>query len=535
MPSSGRKLTQVWVVALSLVLAAFALAACGKSGDGSSSTASSSTASEPTSEERTGGDLVWAKPEEIDTFDPILGGLTTSAEFQQLVYERLVDVNGIEVEPQLAESWEQPAPNQYVFTLQKGATFSNGRAMTVDDVVGSLERAIGPDAIIWGPRLGITKVEAVGKDKVKVTLDGPRTDFLASLANAAVSIVPMKEVEDGSFDPTKEMLGTGPFMVAAHKKDDYWTFVPNPYHADENSPRVDKLTVKIMPEDAARIAGLRDGSVDVTTFTTPDAVPLLAGQSNVEVVPQKTTDFYRLDMNAFTSMFKDKRLREAVSLGIDRQEIADVAFGGEAEPTAALTQSYGEICDAADMPFAEPDVEKAKELVKEAGAEGKTITINSYNVLVPMSKPIAEVVQKQLEAIGFNVKIESLEAGEAFAKVFGETADFDLSIGSSTGYPDPAMGLRNWNPEEVGWNVSFLRPNATITKLVGEANKIPAGEQRDEDLKKVCEEIAADANVIPLVTLERIIAYRSDLVEPDIQDIETYAIPLRYVAGYGLN
>jgi peptide/nickel transport system substrate-binding protein len=546
----GKNLSKVSAAILFMFLLAVAISACGTSTSTNSTattTSSSSSASEsssgsgsgeiePAATSQKGGELIWAKAAEVTALDPIAGGYT-SIELQTLVYETLIQVNGTELEPALAESWEQTAPDQYVLTLRKGATFSNGRPMTDADVIGSLERATSPKSIVWGGIPGIKKVVADGEGKVKVTTEGPRTSFLASLGHIAMAILPMKELHEGTFDPEKEMIGTGPFMVAGHKKDTSWTLVPNPYYWNKELPRVDKLTVRIMPEEAARIAGLRTGSVDVTEFKNPDSLQLLEGIPNVETYSQKTTSFYRLDVNVKNSVFSNKKMREALSLAINRQEIAEIALAGQSEPTAAITPTFGSLCNQEEMPYAHQDVNRAKELVKEAGEEGKTIVINTFNTIVPLSKPIGEVLQKQLEAIGLKVELESLEAGEATERIFGGeeiTPEFDLSVGESSDEPDPALGLRNWNPEGVGWNAAYLVPNKEINRLVAAINTIPEGQKRDADIKKICTEVALDANMLALDTTENVIAWRSDVVEPKIQEVESYTIPLRYLASFAV-
>jgi peptide/nickel transport system substrate-binding protein len=537
----GRQRAKASAAILALALVSLTLAACGSSGStgtgeagGGSATEAAETVSKPESTARTGGEIVWGKPTELTSYDPNLIDGGPSAEILQLVYEPLVSSVGTKVVPGVAESWEQTAPDEYVFTIRKDAKFSNGKPVTVADVVGSVKRATAPEASYWSEFPGVKTVKAMGQNKVAITTKGVRTSFLPAMSYIAMAILPMEELEAGNFDPSKEVLGSGPFMVAAHKKDNYWTLVPNPYYWNKDLPRVDKLTVRYMPEEAARIAGLRDGSVDVSTFSSPDAVQLLEGVPNVETFNQKTTGFYRLDINAKTSIFKDKKLREAVSLAIDRQEIAETALAGQSEPSSILTSAFGPVCPAEEMPFGEPDVAKAKELVEEAGAVGKTIVINDYNVVIPESKPIAEVMQKQLEAIGFNVEIESLELGEADKRIFGTHADFDLALGLSTGYSDAAMGLRNWNPEEAGWNVSFVLPDPEINELIKKTSAMKPGPERDADLKKVCTAVAANANDIALDTVSQTIAWRSDAVEPDLEEVETNEIPLRTLAGFGV-
>ena len=93
----------------------------------------------------------------------------------------------------------------------------------------------------------------------------------------------MKELSEGSFDPTKAMLGSGPFMVKEHLQDESWTLEKNPNYWREGHPKIDRLVIRIMPDDTTRIAGLREGRVDFATFENPDTPRLLKGVPNVDV------------------------------------------------------------------------------------------------------------------------------------------------------------------------------------------------------------------------------------------------------------
>ncbi len=483
---------------------------------------------------RRGGTLVWAKPADATLLDPTRSNTSTSWELLRLTYENLVGLgDNLRVVPELATSWTQKSPTTYVFELRKSAKFSNGRAMTAADVVGSLRRLDDPKlAAVWASQLGIRSVSATGSMQVSVTLDEPKTSFLPALAGSSAAILPMKELSEGSFDPKKELLGTGPYKVVNHTQGQSWTFERNPYYWRPDLPKANRVNVRIMPDDSARIAALRDGSADVTTFEIPDAIRLLKGQANVKTVVQTTTDFYRLDLNARSSIFRDDRLRQAVALSIDRDRIIDVALGGVGKPTAAVSQAYTGICDPAQLPFARPDATRARQLVAAAGATGKTVEIIAP-VIIPMSSPIAQILQQNLQAAGLKVRITPLEIGQVQKRAYtGKSADFDLVVSWFAGYADPAMTPVRWNPELTGYNKPWMKPDRPFYKLLDEALTTPPGAKRTATLREICSHIAQSANIIPLVTKDSVVAYRTDRVVAPIRSLEGYAVPLRNLSEF---
>ncbi len=475
--------------------------------------------------------LTWGKPSEPIGLDPSMTAGATSWELFNLVYEGLMSLDGnLKPVPRLAESVEQKSPTTYVFRLRHGVRFSNGREMTSDDVVGSLERVIDPKTKSpWAGQLGIRRVSADGSDEVTVDLTAPRPSFLAALAASYPVILPMKELTAGTFRPTKEMLGTGPFKVAGHVENESWTFARNPYYWRPGVPTVDTLNVKIIPDDAARSAALRDGSIDVTTFELPDSIRLLKGQSNIVTQVQPTTDFYRIDVNAATSVLKDDRLRQAVALSVDRTKIRDVALGGIGKPTAASPVAFGSDCAPGGVPFGMPDLARARALVQQAGALGKTVEIITPT-LVPTAKSIALVLQQNLQAVGLKSSITSLDIGEVIKKAWdGKSSDFDLIVTWFAGYGDPAMVLNFWNPGGGSFTKSYVRSDATLNGLIDQSLSTPPGAKRSRLLTQTCSRIAEDANIIPLVTKDAIVAYQKDKLSSIKIAPEGYGVPLRYL------
>ncbi len=481
-----------------------------------------------------GQQLVWGKPADADVLDPPAAGNATSWELLKLSYEGLVGLDDkLRIVPELAESWKQTSPTTYEFELRDGVKFSNGRELTADDVVGSLRRLVDPKtAATWAGQLGIRSVTAKGDRKVNIALVTPKTSFVAALAGSSAAILPMKELRDGTFDPKKQLLGTGPYVATAHSQNESWQFTKNPHYWRSGQPKTDRLTIRIMPDDAARAAALRAGTIDFTTFEVPDSIKLLEGQPNLKTVVQTTTDYYRLDVNARSSLFSDARLREALALSIDRDKIKNVALGGIGKPSAAVPPAFDGVCDLGAVPNGRPDPKRARDLVAAAGATGKTVEINTIS-LVPMSSPIAQVIQQNLQDAGLKVKIVALDIGAVMKRAYSGTAgDFDLVVSWSAGYADPAMDLAWYIPELVTFNKGFVRPDPQLNALVDKGMETSPGAERTATFRQTCARIAQNANIIPLVTKDAIIAYRTDQLTPNLLTVEGYALPLRRLAEF---
>jgi peptide/nickel transport system substrate-binding protein len=327
--------------------------------------------------------LIWGKPAEITGFDVHVAGTVTSWEMYEMVYETLLTADeNLKLQPGLAASWEQTSPTSYTFKLRPGAKFSNGRAVTSEDVAGSLERIKDPKtASYWSAQLGdIDKIETPDAQTVKVVLKSPHPAFLAALAHISAAIIPIKELKAGTFDPAKQLLGSGPFAVKDHKQDESWSLARNPDYWAKGLPIADALQAPIIPDDSARMAALRDGRIDFTSFSNPDIAQTLAKTPNIAVAAQKTTNYYRIDVNALNpkSAFHDKRVRQAMNLALDRDAINNLVFGGTTAVDYPVPAAFGKSACKDTPTYAWPRdkrLARAKELLKEAGAEHPHVSL----------------------------------------------------------------------------------------------------------------------------------------------------------------
>lgn len=483
------------------------------------------------------GTIIWSKPLETKNLDPQTAILESAWQLSHMVYDQLTTMDDqMHTMPSLAQSWEQPTPTSYVFHLRGDVKFSNGRPMTVDDVAGSIERMIDPKTgSFWVKQVGqISSITRVDDKTLRIDLAVPYTPFLAALSASFASILPMKELKEGKFDPTKEMLGTGPYMVTEHVAYDHWTLKRNPYYWRAGLPRTDEVLVRIMPATNAQIAALRNGTVDIATFeASPDAPLLLRNLHDVTVVDQRGSNMYFLALNAVAknSPFLNENLRRAIALTLDRQMMVNMAMGGVGEPTTVMAPVFN-ACDPAKLPYFRQNLKLARELLKESGSEHLSFELLVRNV--PADIQLAQVVKQNVGRIGLTANISVLDEGIWVKRAWlTNPSQFQATIFWYAGYSDPSMVPLWWNPTVSGFTTGYTLEDAKLNGLIAAARRISdSNPARKGALQNVCTAIDETANVIPLVTRVDTIAYRSDKIKAKIVPVEGYGYTLRGIAEF---
>lgn len=503
--------------------------------------------------------LSWGTSLDVDTMDVHIAGTVASWLMYQMVYETLLTTDkDLNLRPGLAESWKQNSPTNYTLNLRRDAKWSNGRPVVAADVVGTLERIAGTEmnpagvaaaktdeekkkvsnriASYWSRQLGsIKSLTAVDEHTVRVELEKPHTAFLAALAHITAAIIPMKEFKDGSFDPTRQMMGSGPFMVSVHKPKESWTLVRNPYYWRKGYPKVDTLNVLIIPDEAARVAALRDGRIDYSSFANPDIGRLVAGDNNLVVTSQNTTNYFRMDINALSdkSAFKDKRVRQAASLAIDRDAIANIVFAGAAKPDYPVPGAFGKSAckdvDTYKLPRAER-LDKARKLMASTGKSNVDVELIATSS-DPIYARIAQVVQQNLKPVGINVKIQQMPVAEYLDKVFTK-GDFDAALSWLAGYSDPTMVIAWWNPKFAVWNTVFHEYVPALADALEKVRGAPEGAVRDGQLAEICRMIDDGSNILALVSKVDFIVHRKDTMDIRLDPVSGSSNTYQYVAEF---
>lgn len=504
---------------LTLILVTFGLvaAACSPSAPTGTTPSSPATQQPTAAQAATGGTLVWGKQLDMQSSNPPKDGSKQSYEIFRLVYQTLTqptEEGGVEGE--LAESWEASSPTTYVFKLRPGVKFSNGRELDASDVVTTLE-IYKKDSPLWG-RLTLDTFTAVDARTVRFELVRPNGAFPAALMS--FFIFPGKEIKDGSFSIDKGFLGTGPFMVKDHVQDVSWTFVKNPHYWRQGHPKVDQLDVKIIKDDAARIAALKSGQIDFAIFDSNDTGRLLQDAPNTKVVVQGTTDYYYLMLNSvwLESKFRDPKVRRAISLALDRQKIIDTALSGVGKPTGFPSIGFSDGCDIASVGAGKQDLEQAKTLLKEAGAENLTFTLTLAPVYgATLGPQMAQVLQQDLAKIGVKMTIAILDGGVWVDGLLKGTHESTLNW--FTGGSDASTSLAT----PFGGSATFskyLAADPEMLAMVASAQAEPPGPKRTDQMKQFCEKVFERSDFLPIATKPTVIAYRTDRVNPVLLPVE---------------
>ena len=503
--------------------------------------------------------LNWGTAGDVDSMDVHIAGTVNSWQMYEMVYETLLTTDkDMKLRPGLAESWKQTSPTSYVLNLRKDAKWSNGRPVVAADVIGTFERITGVEmnpagvaaaktdeekkkasskiSSYWSRQLGVIKsMSAPDDNTVRVELEKPHTAFLAALAHITAAIIPIKELKDGSYDPSKQLMGSGPFMVSAYKPKESWTLVRNPYYWRKGYPKVDTLNVLIIPDEAARVAALRDGRIDYSTFSNPDIGRLVAGDKRLVVDSQSTTNYYRLDINALSdkSAFKDKRVRQAMNLAIDRDAIANIVFAGVSKPDYPVPSAFGKnACKDVDTyKLPRPArLEKAKQLMAATGKPSVDVEVIA-STADPIYARIAQVIQQNVKPVGINVKIQQMPVAEYLNKTFTK-GEFDASLSWLAGYSDPSMVIAWWNPKYAVWNTVFHEYVPPLADALDKMKGAPDGAERDAQLAEICRMIDDGANILALVTKVDFIVHRADTMDIRLDPVSGSSNTYQYVAEF---
>ncbi len=392
-------------------------------------------------EPQSGGSLLIGKAQEAVGLDPHLITARSSFELTGQVYNQLVDLDDNYAPiPELAASWENPDDTTFIFTLRDDVTFHNGRPLVAEDVKYSFERIMAEEtASPWATQLElIESIETPDDTTVVVNLSEPFGAFMSTIASSWAAIVPMEEVEANG-DLQSVMVGTGPFMLDEYTAETQTVLKANPDYFD-GAPMVDELVFKIIPDEAARLAALRTGEIHMSALADNASAGLAARSDGVSVADQQTTDYYLLGLNNQREPFTDPRVRQAMSMAVDRDALINSVFFGEGLVAGPIVETLGDWATPVDeLPNYTRDVEGAKALLAEAGYPDGFETTITASPRFPQFTSIALVLQNQLKDVGITVTLDQVEWGTFVQKWIDRDYDTFVSFNGSGNDPDRAL------------------------------------------------------------------------------------------------
>jgi len=337
--------------------------------------------------------------------DTNLDAITKGRLFQVVIMtqNRLVrkNLDGV-TSPELATEWSANADaTEWTFKLRKGIYFHDGSAFDAPDVKYSLERVKDPD--IGSPAKksmsSVTDIEIVDAHTVKMKLNTSFADFPLLLTDYRLRTIP-----EGSGDTIGQTgIGTGPFMVDKFDPEGTTVLKANPEYW-EGAPGVAEVHVIAIPDGEARVQALLTGQIDMNRYVPFSQKRIFDNNPkfNVSVVP--TGNWRGMVMRTDTAPFDNPKVRKAVRLAVDRQELVDLVMGGAAtvscDTPVAPSDQYRLKMDCPQ------NISKAKNLLREAGyPNGISMTIH-VSTKEPTWPTIAEVMQQQLAKANIKADIK---------------------------------------------------------------------------------------------------------------------------------
>lgn len=404
-----------------------------------------------------------------------------------LMYQSLTYANADgDVLPLLAERWDVSDDlKTYVFHLRAGVTFHTGEPLTAQDVKYSLDyiRTAANGAVGALDFADVRDVAIVDPLTVRIVLGAPNAAFPMTLAHRIASIIPngWYAREGARSRLNRESVGTGPFRLAEFKPNSYIRLERNAKYWQPGVPYLDGITISFIPNSASLLVAARNRRVDLAVLVRPQDVAQLKGAANVAVQRSPSLKQGALDMDCNFGPFKDIRVRQAVSLLIDRGQVMQASISGYGQVLGTMVpgmqKRWGVPID--QLPNQKVDVARAKALLAAAGhPEGFQVdltTIISYDWM----DSAALVIAQQLAMGGIKVNIRRLELGTWLQNLRSKTMGLTLNDWGTPPDPNilfyrhfhrPPQGadFRNWNNEIA----SELLDKGRATKVFDDRRKI---------------------------------------------------------------
>jgi len=450
--------------------------------------------------------------QEILNLDPHVATAFSSFRVIEHVYEGLLRFDSDSaLQPALAASFEISGDGTvYDFTLRNGVTFHDGSALTAEDVKFSFERVLDPDtASPQASRIAsIESIEVVSDTQIRFNLSEPFSPFLSALPQ--VFVVPQDFTSKVS-DPQIDMLGTGPFQLD-ELGPDVARLSKNASYWDPDLPRLDGVLIRQIPDASTLRSALRTGQLDMIFGFGVDVTSAgsFAGLPGFEVVSVPGLNYSLLGIQNERPPFDDVRVRQALSLAVDRQALAEIVNFGRAAVAAPISPSVPEFGPLSPdrLPFYTRDVARARALLEDAGQSDLSFKLSPIPT-VPEAVQLAEVMQQQFQEAGITTEIEVLDFSTWLDN--WRNSNFDTFVSLNGGNPDPDIHLFRHITTAGSTNV-FNFSDETVDELLIEGRTTSSVEERAAIYAQLQERIAEQVPFL-FLTYPEVFAVTSSAVE----------------------
>jgi peptide/nickel transport system substrate-binding protein len=356
----------------------------------------------------TEGTLVIGVEKDAQSLDPIVVGDNASFQMYTQIFDSLVGVDkDLKIVPALA-TWKTPDSKTWTFTLKNGVKFHNGDPLTADDVVYTFKKVLDPAT--GSPNLEnlkvISTIDKVDARTVKFVLQYPFSAFLERVYTQPIVDAKVREKDPVAYGINP--VGTGPFKFQSWTKNGQLVLVRNDSYW-QKKPALKSVIMRPITDQSVALVNLESGDIDAMMSVLPDDFPRIKKNPNLVLDVKPALNYYYLAFNVNNKPVDDIRVREAIYHAVDMDSIvASVVGAAGVRAKSSLSPSSWAYNPAVEKYAYKYDPTLAKKLLAEAGyPNGFDITINTPQDT--FRKKIAELMQIQMQAVGINAKVESLE------------------------------------------------------------------------------------------------------------------------------
>jgi peptide/nickel transport system substrate-binding protein len=443
---------------------------------------------------------------------PLVGSLPNIL-VNKVVYNYLIKYDSETLVPRgdLAESWDVSADGlTWTFHLQKNVKWHDGQPFTARDVQFSFDARMHPDFPYYlrGNLAGLQKVEIIDEHTVQMIFHEKKAS-LPVILGYLMDMVPEHLLKDYApkdlINPTeflKNPIGTGPFKFREFVPNSHVTVVANEEYF-EGRPYIDSMVFKIIPDLDVQVAQLQTGALDLGILE-PHQLQAVESLPNLEIKLAKQVNYTFIGLNHTNPLFQDKRVRQALTYGLDRAALLQtVALGRGMLAIGPISPFLEWVYNKNIRPYPY-DVEKAKALLADTGwkpgadgilqKEGKrfsfTITVDKGN---PVREQTAIIAQEYWKALGIETKIDAIEFNVLVRNTRTRPPSYEAYIGYYITPPEP--DITAYYGTSGGTNVlAYSSPE--VDRLLQEGRTTLDQQERAKIYAKMQEVIAEDAPAV---------------------------------------
>ncbi|MFT8244199.1 ABC transporter substrate-binding protein [Roseomonas sp. BN140053] len=486
----------------------------------------------------------------ITSLDPQFYVIGSNSALARNIFDGLVNQDDHQrVEPGLAREWRAVDDRTWEFTLRDGARFHDGSPVEAEDVAASLRRVAAirnsPSSFLPYVRF-IASVEVLDPKRLRIYTREPTPLILNSLSRIAILPRAAENTDTAELNAGRGVIGSGPYRFASYLPGDRVELVAADPQPGAPAPAWKRVSLRFIPNDAARISALLAGDVDVIENVPPSDIERLRRGDRVSVssVPSNRVMYLHLDHerertpfatardgSPIPNPFRDERVRRALSLSVDRQALVTRIMDGQGTPTGQLVPE-GYFGYVPGLAAPRTDLAAARRLLAEAGLpQGFKLVLHASNDRYPNDDKVAQALAQMWTRAGIPTEVVTQPGSVFFTRA--SNREYSLIMGGAAAETGEASSvlrplLATYDPERGDGSGNRGRySNPRFDALLRQALATVDDNAREALLRQATELAMGEEGVIPLFLLSYSWATRAGFTYAPRSDGWTLAVNAR--------